>query len=242
MPGVVHFGSSIAPSSLKNNHLNFSTPATTADFLPTIMDLLQVESDNPTWPIDGINLLPLVSAGNTSAARDSPIGIWWGNQQGIIDDAWKLITKPEVGQCDEQPGFDFGSKDKYFLYNLEQDYNELHDLKTVEPDMLQRLVGLLAEFNTSVVNSQVTETKCAKSIGPLGPVTPSSDCTFSNNTGLNGGDIYSVKVTSQEECCGVCRNTPGCAASDFTGGSVCHLKEENSPKLRNDGSVASVPL
>jgi arylsulfatase A-like enzyme len=43
---------------------NVSTPATTADFLPTIMGIFQVESDNPTWTMDGIDLVPLVQVRN----------------------------------------------------------------------------------------------------------------------------------------------------------------------------------
>lgn len=44
---------------------NISTPTTTADFLPTIMGIFQVESDNPTWVLDGIDLIPLVKASPT---------------------------------------------------------------------------------------------------------------------------------------------------------------------------------
>ena len=50
MPGMVHI-----PWVILENK-NISTPTTTADFLPTIMSIFQVESDNPTWVMDGINL------------------------------------------------------------------------------------------------------------------------------------------------------------------------------------------
>ena len=102
--------------------------------------------------------------------------------------------------------------------------------------------ALLEELRTSIAFSQVNETGCAASKpGPLGPVTPSTACDFKNNTGLNGNDLYTVVVNSKEECCGVCRNTQGCEAADFTGGNICHLKDVDQEKARNDGSIACVP-
>ena len=59
VPGMIHI-----PWVILENK-NISTPTTTADFLPTIMGIFQVESDNPTWVLDGINLIPLVKASPT---------------------------------------------------------------------------------------------------------------------------------------------------------------------------------
>jgi arylsulfatase A-like enzyme len=42
-PGIMH-----APMLIKE-HRNVTTVAVTSDFLPTIMELLDVKSDNPTW-------------------------------------------------------------------------------------------------------------------------------------------------------------------------------------------------
>jgi len=38
---------------LISSHINVTTPTFTGDFLPTIMALLDVKSDNPTWVMDG---------------------------------------------------------------------------------------------------------------------------------------------------------------------------------------------
>lgn len=62
VPGLMHF-----PRMITENK-NVSTPTTTADFLPTIMSILQVTSDNPTWVIDGIDLAPLVGASGISSS------------------------------------------------------------------------------------------------------------------------------------------------------------------------------
>ena len=54
MPGMIHI-----PWVILENK-NISTPTTTADYLPTIMSIFKVTSDNPTWVMDGIDLIPLV--------------------------------------------------------------------------------------------------------------------------------------------------------------------------------------
>ena len=53
VPGLLHVPWLIA------EHKNVSTPTTTADFLPTIMSLLEVESDNPTWALVRVGLCTL---------------------------------------------------------------------------------------------------------------------------------------------------------------------------------------
>jgi hypothetical protein len=47
-------------------------------------------------------------------------------------------------------------------------------------------------------------------------------------------------VFTREECCALCWANAGCHAADFHGG-VCHIKGEDSPVARNDGSVSCVP-
>ena len=46
-PGIIH------SPALINGHRNVTTPAITSDFLPTIMELLQVQSPHPDWAMDG---------------------------------------------------------------------------------------------------------------------------------------------------------------------------------------------
>ena len=94
-----------------------STPATTADFLPTIMVILEVETDNPSWAMDGIDLMPVINASpqlssGLSAVADPVTGYLprtkvlgfdsTGGQHAIIDNNWKLLHNPGGGQCDFQ--------------------------------------------------------------------------------------------------------------------------------------------
>ena len=47
---------------LITSHINVTVPTFTGDFLPTIMALLGVTSDNPTWIMDGVNLLDIIKS------------------------------------------------------------------------------------------------------------------------------------------------------------------------------------
>ena len=98
VPGMFHYPPAIT------RHLNVTTPATTADFLPTIMRLLGVTSDNPGWAMDGIDLLPLVTnpevgVPGTYVPRSKELVFWTNNQQAVIDNNWKIVRAPGIGQC-----------------------------------------------------------------------------------------------------------------------------------------------
>ena len=78
------------------------------------------------------------------------------------------------------------------------------------------------------------------------PLPPRSDCAWTVDSGQWGGDIDSARVSHKEECCALCWANPACHAADLaspnsTGGGICHLKAENSPATRNDGSISCVP-
>lgn len=82
VPGIIH-----APM-LISHFVNVTTPTVTSDFLPTIMELLDVRTDNPTWVMDGMSLLPYLQAKDgreertTMIQRPRPsnksIGVKWG--------------------------------------------------------------------------------------------------------------------------------------------------------------------
>ncbi len=71
------------------------------------MELLGVTSPHdPHWAMDGISLLPYFA--NASTPVDAPrpadnvLGFSWGGLSAIIDNDWKLMSKPTAGQCDYQ--------------------------------------------------------------------------------------------------------------------------------------------
>merc|ERR1712157_118306 len=99
VPGLMHY-----PGAIERN-VNVTTPAISSDFLPTIMSILQVETDNPTWTMDGLDLLPIVRqriASDEYVSRPKPLGFWTAGQQAVIDNNWKILHNPTMGQCDAQ--------------------------------------------------------------------------------------------------------------------------------------------
>ena len=161
VPGVIH-----APN-LITKFTNVTAPAFTGDFLPTILNLLEVETDNPGWIMDGISLLPWLLGTKSEAGdrlkrpADKPIGISWANQDAIIN--WKLMTKPVKGQCDWQEPYGSMSKfDDHYLVDLDTDYHELHDRKADSPKIFEKMLKMLSEFKSSITTSQMEETGCGK--------------------------------------------------------------------------------
>ena len=185
-----------------------------------------------------------------------------GGQHTIIDNNMKIIHNPGTGQCSFQAPYSHwknwsqhgreSNESFMFLFDLDSDYSELHNLNPSvpgpsQPEQFTRMLGLLNTFLGSVNMSQYQETKCAirdraappPPPGPLPP--PRSDCSWAENTGQVGSDIATIKtVNTKEECCALCWANRNCHASDFSN-STCHIKAENKPIKRNDGSVSCVP-
>jgi arylsulfatase A-like enzyme len=115
VPGIMHLPPSLDPSVRPTGNLNVTTPVGALDVLPTIMELLDVDfkkaSKNPNWVLDGTSMLPFVKPGsNPDAPRPDPLIFSFGprfngSQQAIVDNDWKILTAPSVGQCDPQPGY-----------------------------------------------------------------------------------------------------------------------------------------
>jgi hypothetical protein len=230
-----------APMLISSN-LNVSTPATTADFLPTIMEVLGVQSSNPSWVMDGISLIPMLK--NITAPRPKPLIFSWGGQSAVIDNEWKLMNTPNAGQCDyQEPYSSMKSYDEYYLFNLNDDYHELVQLKDTEPEQYARMLGLYNDMLASIANSKTNETGCGKPsppAPPAPPAPPSSTCQWYPNSGLNGSDIaMRTGVSSREECCGICVATHNCVAADLNG-DKCHLKS-TFDRIVRAGSTACVP-
>ena len=135
VPGILHLPESLDRSVRPAGNINVTTPVGALDVLPTIMDLLEVDfkkaSSNPGWILDGISMLPFVAPGsNPDAARPSPLIFSFGptfnnSQTAVVDNDWKILQRPSVGQCDQQSGFNFSDpavrEGKMFLYNLKND-------------------------------------------------------------------------------------------------------------------------
>ena len=164
VPGAIFY-----PPLISRN-LNITMPAVSTDVLPTIMNVLQVEeSDNPDWAVDGVDLIPTIqnALNNITARRDKPIGFdSTGGQHALIDNNWKLLHNPGgSGQCDFQPPYNSTDpavlREKYMLFDLDEDPHELHDVSDENPDKFDTMMESLFSFLHSVRNSQENETGCA---------------------------------------------------------------------------------
>ena len=120
VPGIFH-----APW-LIDSFKNVTTVIATQDFLPTIMEMLDVSSDNPEWAMDGMSILPYIGA-NTSLPRPVPLGIKWGSSVAVIDNDWKLMSTPTKGQCDFQPPYST-MKVSFLLFTVTLYANHAHNL------------------------------------------------------------------------------------------------------------------
>merc|ERR1711957_723536 len=59
------------PAVVKRNQVT-AYPAATMDYLPTFLDAVGLTHPNPSWPLDGISLMPLIRG--EAAKRSSAIG------------------------------------------------------------------------------------------------------------------------------------------------------------------------
>ena len=136
------------------------------------------------------------------------------------------------------------------LYDMSADIAEDFDLAATHPDILAAAAANFTAWHASILNSMANESGCkaapppAPSPAPFPPnPQPSSACAFLPGRALNGADMALGEVADAQECCGACRATVGCAASDFVAasaqrptwrggatGGTCHLKRTFSPK------------
>lgn len=129
--------------------------------------------------MDGVDLLPLVARSPARSSglargdgglapyvpRPKPLGFdCTGGERAIIDNSWKLVHNPKLGQCDPQPPYSTWTNlsGAYLLFDLDSDYHELHDLSASQPERLARMKRMLDDFQASVAFSQWNETRCKR--------------------------------------------------------------------------------
>tara|TARA_Y100001933_G_scaffold232387_2_gene250984 strand:+ start:505 stop:2169 length:1665 start_codon:yes stop_codon:yes gene_type:complete len=113
----------------------FDAPVNHIDLMPTI-----VAAAGSTLPddrvIDGVDLVPFVT-GETPAGAVPHETLFWrqGYLQTVQHRGWKLITEGRTGQR--------------WLFDLNADPTEQHNLAAAEPALVEDLLGLLAVHNDS---------------------------------------------------------------------------------------------
>eukprot|EP01084_Bolivina_argentea_P260579 440094_1 len=145
------------PAMIPNGSFETDYPVVTSDLLPTILDILNVESDTPDWDIDGISILQVLQTGGMdNGTRPKPIGftnLGKGLSLAYIDNEWKVVE--HSNSCNDTKG-----ECTIALYNLDNDPFEENDLSFVYPERLEKMKADMYKWYRSVVKSQITDTMC----------------------------------------------------------------------------------
>jgi uncharacterized sulfatase len=145
-----------------------SEPVISADFFPTFVDILGLESKMPKQ-IDGVSIVPLL----TQRGIFSRQAIYWhyphyhsagiGPCGAIRSGDYKLIEWFDETIC--------GTDNRYELYNLKEDIGEKNDLSQKMPRKVKELKRMLADWRVKVdaqmltPNSNYNPQKAKKSKG-----------------------------------------------------------------------------
>ncbi len=92
VPGLVEF-----PALVKEHVSDVGLfPASTSDFLPTLLDLIGAQPSPPDWPLDGVSLLPFLAGSVRSRSDSQPIG--W-----LSDAKWIDFPNGTMVKCASRP-------------------------------------------------------------------------------------------------------------------------------------------
>lgn len=111
------------------------------DFMPTVCDLINVDTPND---IDGISYLPTLTGNGKQKQHDYLYYEFHeqGGKQAIIKDGWKLIHL-QVNNP---------SKEYYELYNINADPGEIADVAKLFPEKVEQLKKIMKNARTNNVN------------------------------------------------------------------------------------------
>lgn len=154
----------------------------TTDIFPTVLDLLGLASPDPSRPLDGISLRPLI-VDDAMKERSRPIGFWkypLGAEKDNppwIDPALSLGTLPtnkvkaiqfvnythpvaktrdfggQAAWTDNRYKLVVGVTGRPELYDLLADPKEEHDVAKANPDVVKRMTAELDAWRRSVEHS-----------------------------------------------------------------------------------------
>ncbi len=125
VPGLIEW-----PAKIKQARAT-QMPAVTSDYLPTILDYLDIDMDER--PIDGKSLRDLIEGG--TQLREKPIGFQSRKQVAWVGDRFKIYRASDTADWE--------------LYDLDADPSEAHDLAAVNPERVARMEAELVAWQAS---------------------------------------------------------------------------------------------
>jgi arylsulfatase A-like enzyme len=119
-----------------NGEQRVDFPAYTSDYLPTILDVLNIEYPD-VRPLDGLNLMPFIA--KPTMERVKPMGFRYKEQISWLNQKYKIISK-DNGQS-------------YELYDIIEDEEEQHNLADSRPEIHVDMRRELENWLESLENS-----------------------------------------------------------------------------------------
>ena len=116
----------------------YGEPVISLDILPTLVSAAGEQLD-PSWNLDGMDLLPYLSDPQTAFPRRSLL--WtWGPRKAIRMGRYKAVTQNQ--------GRSWG------LYDLHKDLSEKRDLSKEQPQRMERMVKQFLEWEKNLMPQQ----------------------------------------------------------------------------------------
>ncbi len=132
VPGLLEWPGHVKPG----DQTDF--PAVTSDYLPTILDVLEIPYPD-SRPLDGISLLPMLKG--SMIERPKPIGFQSRELVALSDNRFKLIGRESSNEHDWE------------LYDLIQDPSETTNVAGTHSAVVKRMVAALRTWQRSCAAS-----------------------------------------------------------------------------------------
>jgi arylsulfatase A-like enzyme len=134
VPGLIEWPQRIPEGKTTN------FPAITSDYLPTILDAVDIEW-MPRRPLDGISLLPVIDGRLTERPR--PIGFQSRGQVALSDNRFKLVGNQQMTAWE--------------LYDLTDDPSENHNIAAQHPSIVNSMAATFQQWHQSCAASDQGE-------------------------------------------------------------------------------------
>lgn len=193
--------------------------ALTADFLPTIMDVLNVSrpAHQADWGVDGRSMLPLLKA---------PVSAFDKQDKDVYKDAKNVMPPqpmgwmyngwedPQAANASSHAAFRYGQW-KYvhrskscsnddcmvpMLFDLSNDISEQHDVSAEFPEIFSAIQHNFSVWYTSVLHSIVNESQCQVLVAEMDSLKPTRATVVLNACCGLAKCLPSVRSTYGVQC------------------------------------------
>lgn len=140
VPGLIEWPTKIAPGSVTEY------PAVTSDYLPTILDILNVEMPDAR-PIDGLSLLPVFA--DPAMERSAPIGFEFAGKSALVGNRFKLVRYPAGARQGNNPQQRQSDGERVMLFDLQADPSEKVDVAAMHSQQVEQMASELDAWRTA---------------------------------------------------------------------------------------------